>query len=173
MQADVHGRLGRLTKDDRADVDPGNLGHALTAGGDGTTLGDDHIDDEQIISALKLGGGEHSIGQVAEALDAEINDGGTNLSGGQKQSICLARVLVRDPDLYLLDEPTSAMDSECEAAFLSCLNGPLKNKAMMLVTHKPSILSACERVIVMHQGSIAWDGSLVAYKQMVAQKERS
>ena len=137
------------------------------------SLGDDHIDDEQIISALKLGGGEHSIGQVAEALDAEINDGGTNLSGGQKQSICLARVLVRDPDLYLLDEPTSAMDSECEAAFLSCLKGPLKNKAMMLVTHKPSILSACERVIVMHQGSIAWDGSLAAYKQMVAQKERS
>jgi ATP-binding cassette subfamily C protein LapB len=137
------------------------------------TLGDDDIDDDQILEAIKLGGGAHSIGQVAEALDTEINDGGTNLSGGQKQSICLARVLVRNPDLYLLDEPTSAMDAECEQAFLSCLTGKLNDKAMMIVTHKPSILSACERVIVMQQGNIAWNGSLPDYKRMVAQRELS
>jgi ATP-binding cassette subfamily C protein LapB len=137
------------------------------------TLGDDHIEDDQILAAIKLSGGEHSIGQVAEALDVEINDGGTNLSGGQKQSICLARVLVRDPDLYLLDEPTSAMDAECEQAFLSCLRGKLNDKAMVIVTHKPSILSACERVIVMQQGKIVWDGPIAEYKRMVMQKERS
>lgn len=137
------------------------------------TLGDDHIEDDQILAAIKLSGGEHSIGRVAEALDVEINDGGTNLSGGQKQSICLARVLVRNPDLYLLDEPTSAMDAECEQAFLSCLRGKLNDKAMVIVTHKPSILSACERVIVMQQGKIAWDGPIAEYKRMVTQTERS
>lgn len=137
------------------------------------TLGDDHIEDREILEALKLSGGEQSIGQVSEALDVEINDGGTNLSGGQKQSICLARILVRSSDLYLLDEPTSAMDSECEHSFLSCLHGKLKDKAMIIVTHKSSILSACERVVVLHQGAIAWDGPIAEYKHMVTQKERS
>ena len=65
------------------------------------------------------------------------------------------------------------MDSECEQSFLSCLHGQLKDKAMIIVTHKSSILSACEHVVVLHQGAIAWDGPIAEYKRMVTQKERS
>ena len=134
------------------------------------TLGDDNFDDEQIIEAIKWAGGSNSIGGAAEALDTVINDGGTNLSGGQRQSICLARILMRDPALFLLDEPTSAMDMECEQAFLASLTKKLRDKAMVIVTHKPAIVSACQRVIVVHQGKIAWDGTLEDYRKMLAQK---
>ena len=134
------------------------------------TLGDDNFDNEQIIEAIKWGGGANSIGQAPEALDTIINDGGTNLSGGQKQSICLARTLLRDPTLFLLDEPTSAMDMECEQAFLASFTGRLRDKAMVIVTHKPAIVSACQRVVVIQQGKIAWDGSLEEYRAMLAQK---
>ena len=88
--------------------------------------------------AVKLIGGEHSIGQVAEALDVEINDGVNLWWSKTKYLSCRYS---QKPDLYLLDEPTSAMDAECEQAFLSCLRGKLNDKALSL-THKPSILSA-------------------------------
>ena len=81
-------------------------------------------------------------------LDFKISDQGGNLSGGQRQSITLARALVFEPDILFLDEPTSAMDVKTENATIQGLNKYCSDKTLLVITHKLSLVRMCQRVII-------------------------
>jgi ATP-binding cassette subfamily C protein LapB len=91
-------------------------------------------------------------------FDMPVGERGEGLSGGQRQSVTIARALLRDPPVLILDEPTNAMDNSTEENFKKKLSQVLKDKTLVLVTHKASLLSLVDRVIVMDQGHLVADG---------------
>jgi ATP-binding cassette, subfamily C, bacterial LapB len=134
-------------------------------------LGHDEITDEQIVNSLTLAGG-HALGNdLHSVLNGICTDRGGNLSGGQKQIISLARALVFDAEFLLLDEPTSSMDTAMEAEFLNTLKEYGSKKTIVLVTHKPSLLQSCDRVIIMDSGQVAWDGSFSNYLKLIKERK--
>jgi len=138
---------------------------------DNLTLGYEDFSDEQVSNALNEAGA-HFLGEnKGEMLEFPILDRGSNLSGGQKQVICIARVLLQKPSILLLDEATSAMDSEMETTFLQSLQQNDIDQTILVVTHKPNVISICDRVMLVDSGKIAWDGTLDNYKALVAEQQ--
>jgi len=80
------------------------------------------------------------------------------LSGGQRQSVAIARSLLLDPPIILLDEPTSHMDNSSEAAFKRRIDATLQGKTLLLVTHRSSLLSLVDRLLIIDNGKIVADG---------------
>jgi ATP-binding cassette subfamily C protein LapB len=133
-------------------------------------LGFDEIDDVMITNAIKLTGlySDEMISQ--EVLDGRIESQGKNLSGGQKQSIALSRALVFEQKTLLLDEPTSAMDQNMEQRLISSLQDYLEDRTLILITHKAAMLRLCNRIVVLENGVIAFDGSKEEYVARVNAK---
>ena len=104
-------------------------------------------------------------------LDFFIQDQGSNLSGGQKQAVMMARALAFNPEVYLFDEPTSAMDGLTEAQVINHLTSHLAGKTLLIVTHKMPVVDMCDRVLVMDEGKIVGDGSKESYFDVL--KKRS
>ena len=98
-------------------------------------------------------------------------DRGSNLSGGQKQVICVARALLQKPSIILLDEATSAMDANMEMTFVKYLHENKLKQTVLAVTHKPNVINICDRVMLIDNGKIAWDGKLEDYKALVAKQQ--
>ena len=105
---------------------------------------------------------------MPNGFDYQISEGGKELSGGQRQAICLARAIVRKPSVILLDEPTSAMDLTTEKV-ISNLRDHFSNQTLILVTHRMSLLQLVDRVIALDKGKISVDGS----KESILKKLRS
>jgi len=127
---------------------------------DNLTLGLKPPTDSAILSAAKLTGFDTVISAHPQGLQRPIDEGGRGLSGGQRQLLGLTRLLLHQPALLLLDEPSSAMDAECEANVMRQLFSTLASSTtVVLVTHKLSLLRMVDRVIVMDQGRILLDGA--------------
>jgi ATP-binding cassette subfamily C protein LapB len=88
----------------------------------------------------------------------QIGENGSGLSGGQKQLVSLARSLIARPALMLMDEPTSAMDTQTEAAFINDLAQATKGTTLVVVTHRPSLLQLVDRIIIVDEGKVVTDG---------------
>ena len=88
-----------------------------------------------------------------------IGEGGSGLSGGQRQSIAVARALLHDPTILLLDEPSASMDPESEYQFIKRLEAHIPDKTLLVVTHRNSVLSLVDRILVIDQGRVVVDGS--------------
>ena len=116
--------------------------------------------------------GAHFLGDnINEMLEFPILDRGSNLSGGQRQVICVARAILQKPSILLLDEATSAMDSQMELTFLKALQENKEEQTVLAVTHKPNVMNICDRVMLIDSGKIAWDGKLEDYKALVAEQQ--
>ena len=114
--------------------------------------------DSDVIAAAALSGILPFLNEHPEGFDFDVGERGTNLSGGQRQAVAISRALLADPTIVLLDEPTNAMDNTTENHFIQQLIQYLEGKTLILVTHKSSMLSLVDRLIVLNNGQLVADG---------------
>lgn len=114
--------------------------------------------DQEIINALELAGALNFVQEKKEGLDFQILEGGTGFSGGQRQALLLARLLLCNPNILLLDEPTASIDDISEKQFIDNLKGWLGTRTLIVATHRRAILDLVDRIIVIHDGKIVMDG---------------
>ena len=117
------------------------------------------ISHERIVEMAKLAHVDHNIQEFPERYETLLGERGVNLSGGQKQRLSIARALVREPKLLLLDDCFSALDSETEEIILSNLKKVQKNRSTIIVSHRISSLRNADRIIVLDHGQLAEQGS--------------
>jgi ATP-binding cassette, subfamily C, bacterial LapB len=122
------------------------------------SLGRAEIDDEEMIRAATISGTHQFMGQIANGYDLRLADRGEGLSGGQRQSISIARAIAGRPDVVVMDEPSSAMDAQTEGALIQRLIEELSGRTVLLITHRPPLLAIATRVILIEGGRVAADG---------------
>jgi ATP-binding cassette, subfamily C, bacterial LapB len=126
---------------------------------DNIALGKPHADDAEIIAAARLAGVEAFIAGHPLGYEMPIAEGGRSLSGGQKQAIGLARVLIRGPKVLFLDEPTAHFDVRSEADFIARLKALASRDMTIIVsTHRHSLLSLVDRLLLFDKGRLIADG---------------
>ena len=121
-------------------------------------LGAAGVDDEAVLRAARLSGTHDFMGAVPNGYDLRLADRGEGLSGGQRQSIAIARALTADKPILLFDEPTSAMDTQSENALISRLDTELAGRTVVLVTHRQSMLKLVSRIIILDKGKVVAAG---------------
>ena len=114
--------------------------------------------DAEILQAASLAGADQFIRKHPLGYDMPLGERGEGLSAGQRQAIAIAQALVKDADVLLMDEPTSAMDDRTEAEFRRGLRALLTGKTLVVVTHKPSMLELVDRLVIVDGGRIVMDG---------------
>jgi ATP-binding cassette subfamily C protein LapB len=114
-------------------------------------------DDAHLLRVAQIAGVDDFIGQDPQGYARIIKERGEGLSGGQRQSINLARAMLHQPPLMVLDEPTSAMDTATEAAVIARMKGWMAGRTMVMVTHRGALLELADRVLVLDQGKIVMD----------------
>lgn len=123
------------------------------------SLGTPQFDDPAIERALAIAGIGDFVKAHPHGLDMQVGERGTNLSGGQRQGITIARALLTAPPVLLLDEPTSQMDRGTEKRFIKHLDSLLVGRTLVLITHRGSMLDLVQRLIVMDGGRVVADGA--------------
>jgi len=118
----------------------------------------EHVDDEEMIRVAKLTGAHDFVGRIANGYDLRLSDRGESLSGGQRQSIALARALAGRPSLVIFDEPTSGMDSQIENGLIDRLTTEVQGRTLIVITHRMSLLRLVDRVVIIADGKVAADG---------------
>jgi len=146
--ADLRRNVGLLTQNAR--LFHGTLRENLI-------LGAAHASDQAIFEALTVSGGTDFIRRLPTGLDHQIMEGGIGLSGGQRQSILLARMLLRDPNIVLLDEPTASLDEHTEKEFIERLGQWLNGRTLIVATHRTAVLALVDRILVLKDGQLVMD----------------
>lgn len=126
------------------------------------TMGAQDVDDRFIIRAAELAGVDEFVKKHPLGFDMEVHEFGRGLSGGQRQCIVLARSLLLDPPVLVLDEPTSNMDNRSEVRLKEKLSRVMKDKTLILITHRASLLEMVDRLVVIDNGKIVADGPKTA-----------
>ena len=115
-------------------------------------------DDRMILRAATLAGVADFVRAHPAGFGMPVGERGMSLSGGQRQSVAIARALLQDPDILIMDEPTSNMDNNSELMFKRRLATVMGNKTVLLITHRLSLLDLVDRLMVMDSGRIIADG---------------
>jgi len=121
-------------------------------------MGTHDVDDNTIIRAAELTGVSDFVKKHSMGFDMEVGELGRGLSGGQRQCVALARAMLLDPPVLVLDEPTSNMDNRTEVLLRDNLTKIIKNKTVILITHRASLLELVDRLIVIDNGTVVADG---------------
>jgi ATP-binding cassette subfamily C protein LapB len=125
---------------------------------DNITMGTHDVEDSTILRAAELTGVNEFVKKHSMGFDMEVGELGRGLSGGQRQCVALARAMVLDPPVLVLDEPTSNMDNRTEVLLRDHLSKVIKNKTIVLITHRASLLEMVDRLIVIDNGTVIADG---------------
>lgn len=114
---------------------------------------------EEIAGAVRLASLEGDVFRFADGYDTLVGERGVTLSGGQKQRAAIARALLKNPAILILDDPLSAVDAQTEEAILEGLSGYWGDRTVIVVSHRLSAVRECDRIIVLKDGVIAEQGS--------------
>jgi ATP-binding cassette subfamily C protein LapB len=106
---------------------------------DNITIGEQYVTDEEIIEVAKLSGVHDFIGKLESGYDFIVGERGEGLSGGERQAITLARSLISNPGILIMDEPTNSMDRQTENKFIKRMKGIVDNKTLIVITHKMAL----------------------------------
>jgi ATP-binding cassette subfamily C protein LapB len=122
------------------------------------TLANPLADDADVLKAAAIGGIVDLVNSHPKGFDMLVGERGESLSGGQRQGVAIARAVLHDPPILLLDEPTAAMDHSSEAAVKNRLANFARGKTLLVVSHRASLLEMVERLIVLDAGQVVADG---------------
>jgi ABC-type multidrug transport system fused ATPase/permease subunit len=122
-------------------------------------LGDPTVSMERIEKAAAVANADTFIGQLPDRYQAAVRERGSNFSAGQRQLLSLARVLVFEPEILVMDEATSSVDTETEALIQDALEKVMRNRTCLLIAHRLSTIRNADRIIVLHHGEIREIGS--------------
>ena len=125
---------------------------------DNIALGLPYADDQAILRVANISGVTNFLRLNPSGFSLQVGERGMNLSGGQRQAVTIARALVQSPDILILDEPTSSMDNATEIMLRQRLTEEIKTMTLVLITHRHSMLSLVDRLIVIESGKILADG---------------
>ena len=136
-----------------------------------------NMDDSDFWEILSQCGLAKLVNSSANGVEQIVGERGSLLSGGQRQAVAMARALVRDPSIYIMDEPTSAMDSTNEAQMKETIKAATAGKTLIINTHRTTLLDLVERVIVVENGKVIADGKkedvLVQFKKPSQTRKRA
>jgi len=134
-----------------------------------------HISNEQIIAAAKAAHAWDFIERLPDGLATQVGQNGVLLSGGQRQRLAIARALLRDAPILILDEATASLDSEAERHIQAALEALMKQRTTLVIAHRLSTIEKADQIIVMHNGRIIETGThaeLIAKGQHYAELHR-
>ena len=117
-------------------------------------LGKPDATDDEVVQAAALAGVSDFVNQLESGLDTHLFERGAQLSGGQRQAICIARAVVADPPILIMDEPTSALDNSSEQRLVQRLAPWLRNKTLVVITHRAPMLTLVTDIAVLEAGKI-------------------
>ena len=121
--------------------------------------GDEEATDEQVKEAAKAAQADGFVSEFAEGYDRELGQGGVNVSGGQKQRLCIARALLKKPKILILDDSTSAVDTATEAQIRKSFSTTLKDTTKLIIAQRISSVEDADRILVMDEGQIVGQGT--------------
>ena len=125
---------------------------------DNLQLGYETISDDALVEVMAITGMDQVLKGFPNGLSYVLSENGSEMSGGQKQILALTRALVMKPKYILFDEPTSSMDPKHEQLFVTAMRNYVKDKTMLVVTHRKPILALTTRLIVIENGQVVLDG---------------
>lgn len=130
----------------------GTIRHNLTYGLEG-------VEDSQIREVLAQSNLSEFIASLPQGLETEVGERGVKLSGGQRQRLAIARALLRDPDILLLDEATAHLDSDSEKLVQEALNELMKARTTLVIAHRLSTISNADKIVVLEKGEVTGEGT--------------
>ena len=122
-------------------------------------FGLDDVDEEHVRQAITLAHADAFIDELPDGLDTIIAEGGASLSGGQRQRIAIARALVRNPSILILDEATSQVDSESEVAIRDAMREAGVDRTMLIIAHRMASVMTADRIVVLEDGRVVDQGT--------------
>ena len=123
------------------------------------------IENSQVLESAKMANADEFIENLDEKYETFIGDAGNKLSGGEKQRLSIARAIYKNPEILILDEATSSLDTKSEKAVQEALNRLMKNRTSLVIAHRLSTIQNADKIIVLDNGKIAEMGS---HKELVA-----
>jgi len=125
--------------------------------------------DADLLRVAELANLTEFVNRHPQGFDMQVGERGETLSGGQRKSVALARGLIHNPTLLLMDEPTGSMDHSTEAAIIKQLATLIEGRSLLMVTHRTSLLALMDRIIVIDNGKLVADGPKASVMEALRQ----
>ena len=125
---------------------------------DNILFGTRQVTEYQLMRAVQFSGVSQFTDIESQGLDLQVGEGGRALSRGQRQAVALARAILNDPQILLLDEPTASLDARAEKQFINSMKQTIQDRTLFLITHKMHLLQLVDRIIVFDKGHLIADG---------------
>ena len=132
---------------------------------DNIRLGKKDATDEEVMRAARLAQCDEFVQKLSHGYDTLIGENGEKLSGGERQRISIARAMLKDAPIILLDEATASLDAENESKIQSALSELIKNKTVLIIAHRMRTVSGADKIVVIKDGAIAETGTPLALKE--------
>ncbi len=134
--------------------------------GNNIKLGKENSSDEEVMQAAKVANAHNFIIQKEQDYETNIGDRGSKLSGGERQRLTIARALVKNPPILILDEATSSLDTESERLVQDAINNMMQNRTSIVIAHRLSTIRHADEIIVLQKGKIVERGN---HEELIAQ----